>query len=144
MPQTFSNLLAHVIYSTKDRQPLITPEIKPRLYAYIGGITRELEGTLIDIGGVEDHVHLLLKCPPKLAVSELVGKIKSNSSGWAHREFGGFAWQNGSASFSVSESAVPDVRAYLAGQEEHHGKVSFKDEVRTFLRVHGIAFAERP
>ena len=143
MPQTFSNMLTHVIYSTKDRVPLITPDIKPRLYAYIGGIARELESTLLAAGGIEDHVHLLIKYPPKLAVSDLVGKIKSNSSGWAHREFGDFAWQNGFTSFSVSESVVPDVRAYLAGQEEHHRKVSFQDEVRTFLRLHGIDFDER-
>lgn len=143
MPQTFSNLLVHVVYSTKDRAPLITADKRPRLYAYIGGIVRELDSTLIDIGGVEDHVHLLIHYPPKIAISELVGKIKANSSKWANEEFGGFAWQGGYAAFSVSESGKRALRAYIASQEEHHRRVSFQDEVRAFLRKHGLECDER-
>jgi putative transposase len=143
MGHTYSNLLVHIIYSTKDRAPFITPDLKPRLYSYIGGIVRNLDGVLVEIGGIEDHVHLFVRFPPKLAIAELVGKVKSNSSKWAKREVPDFAWQAGYAPFSVSESAAADVQRYILNQEEHHRTMSFQDELRAFLRRNGIEFDER-
>ncbi len=144
MAQTYSNLLTHIIYSTKGRVPMISAEFSPRLYSYIGGIAREMGAVLLEAGGVEDHVHLLVRYPPRIAVADLVRVVKTNSSGWAGEVFDpAFAWQGGCAAFSVSESGVEEVRGYILRQEEHHRTVSFKDEVRAFLRKQGIDFDER-
>ena len=146
MAHTYSDLLIHIVFSTKDRVPLLNSELKVRLFPYIGGIARELGAVALLINGPADHVHILVLLPTKLSVSELVGKIKANSSGWVHREFpdhGTFAWQAGYAAFPVSHSQKRAVLDYIANQEEHHRKVSFKDELIALLRKHQIEYDER-
>jgi putative transposase len=146
MAHTHTNLLFHLVFSTKGRAPLLTPELKPRLFAYMGGIIRELGGTALSINGPSDHVHILVLLPAKTALSEIVGKVKANSSGWAHREFPdmrNFAWQTGFAAFTVSHSQKPSVLDYIANQEEHHRKLSFKEELVSFLKKHEIEYDEK-
>ena len=146
MPHTFTHLLAHIIFSTKDRAPLMGPEVKPRLLEYMGGIIRELGGKTLGINGASDHVHLLVWLPATVSVSEAMRVLKTNSSRWVH-EAGisrrPFAWQAGYAAFSVSQSAAPEVQKYIAHQEEHHRKVSFQEELLSYLRKHGIEYDER-
>ena len=141
MSHTFSNLLAHVIFSTKDREPLITPEIEPRLHAYIGSVMRDKGGTLLAIGGMPDHIHWLMASPPRIAPADLIGSAKSNSSRWARETFGmPFAWQNGYGIFSVSESAAADVKAYIANQREHHRRTTFQEEYVAVLERNRISY----
>jgi putative transposase len=143
MPSTYTNLLYHLVFSTKDRIPLITNDLQEELYAYIGGIIRAEGGVQLEIGGITDHVHILAKIKPSIAVSEILGKIKANSSKWANdhkmnmRRFG---WQEGYAAFSVSESQVPIVREYIQHQKEHHHKQTFQEEFVALLERHGIEY----
>lgn len=146
MAHTYTRLLTHVIFSTKDRQPSMTDEIRPRLFPYMGGIVRDLHGTPILINGPIDHVHLLLALPPTLALSDLMRVLKTNSSKWTHETFpsaSDFGWQSGYAAFSVSESNVAAVERYIANQEQHHKTVSFQEEYLAFLKRHGIAYDPR-
>lgn len=146
MSHTFTNLLTHVIFSAKDRKPLIVPEIKTRLHAYMGGIIRELDGYPLTINGTNDHAHLLIRLPPTLALAEAIRILKANSSKWVNETFSlrqKFAWQIGYAGFSVSQSNVAAVVKYISNQEQHHRRVSFQDELRQYLRKHGIEFDER-
>lgn len=146
MPQSLTNLLYHLIFSTKNREPLIDATLLPRLHDYLGGIINESGGRVIRIGGVADHVHILSHFPSTMTVADAIRIIKSNSSGWVHRTFSqhaAFAWQSGYAAFTVSQSVCDDVRAYIANQEEHHRTISFQDEYRAFLRKNDIAFDER-
>ena len=115
MAHTFANLLTHVIFSTKDRQPLLTPDLRPELLAYMGGIVRNIHGKLIDSNALLDHVHCLLSLPPALAVAEALRVIKSNSSLWVHETWhrAAFAGQAGYGAFSVSQSNVPAVVKYI-------------------------------
>lgn len=145
MAHTFTNLLTHVIFSTKDRSPVITPDIKPRLLAYMGGIVRSIDGIALAIDGPTDHVHLLIKTPATVAMADVVRIVKANSSKWVHETFprSAFAWQTGYGAFSVSCSNVEAVSEYIAGQEEHHKTVSFQEEFVAFLRRHGVEYDER-
>ncbi|MGK2858286.1 MAG: IS200/IS605 family transposase [Thermoanaerobaculia bacterium] len=146
MASTFRCIKLHVVFGTRDRVPSITPEIHPRLHAYLGGIARNLGAHPLMIGGVEDHVHLLLDVPPKLAPANLIRDLKSNSSGWIHESFPRsrkFHWQTGYGAFSVSPTAVPNVMRYIERQEEHHRRVSYADEMRRILREAGLEFDER-
>ncbi|MEQ2009554.1 MAG: IS200/IS605 family transposase [Limisphaerales bacterium] len=146
MAHTYTNLLAHIIFSTKDRAPSLDADLKARLFPYMGGIIRELGSTALIINGPADHVHILVSLSPKLGVSELVGKLKANSSGWVHREFPSrrtFAWQTGFAAFSVSQSVRQSVHDYIANQEEHHRSVTFQEELLAFYRRHEIQFDPR-
>lgn len=146
MGHTHTNLLFHIVFSTKERVPMRDADLKPRLFAYMGGIFRELGCTPLLINGPADHVHILALLPAKLGVSEVVGKVKANSSGWVHREFAGqsaFAWQTGYAAFTVSHSQKQSVLEYIASQEEHHRKISFKEEFLAFLKKHEIEYDER-
>ncbi|MGD9790452.1 MAG: IS200/IS605 family transposase [Phycisphaerales bacterium] len=146
MPGTYFQLLLHVVFSTKGRQPWIVPEVAERLYPYIGGIVRAERGVLYGIGGVEDHVHLYLRWRPDGSVSDLMRTVKSRSSKWIHDEFltlGAFAWQEGYSVFSVSPSQEDAVKRYIAGQAEHHTKEDFTSELRRLLRAHGVEFDER-
>jgi putative transposase len=145
MPGTFSQLLLHIVFSTKDRAPWITADVAERLYPYIGGIVRAEKGVLYDIGGVEDHVHLYLRWRPDGSVSDLVRTVKARSSKWVHDTFpalADFAWQEGYSAFSVSKSQEGAVKKYIAGQAEHHKKEDFKSELLRILRAHGVEFDE--
>ena len=144
MSRTFTNLLTHVVFSTKDRAPLIVPEIKAELFAYLGGLTRELKGKAYGINGTTDHVHMLISLPANVSVSEAMRFIKSNSSGWVHDKWKrAFAWQLGYGAFSVSKSNVPEVLKYIAKQEAHHRRISFRDEFVDFLQKHEIQYDKR-
>lgn len=146
MPGTYSQLLYHVVFSTKGREPWVTHEVTERLYPYIGGIIRAEKGTLYDIGGVEDHVHLYLRWRTDGAVSDLMRTVKARSSGWIHDTFPSlatFAWQEGYSAFTVSKSQEPAVKRYIAGQADHHAKEDFKSELLKLLRAHEIEFDER-
>jgi REP element-mobilizing transposase RayT len=146
MPQSLVSLHAHVIFSTKRREPMIDPDLAPRLYGYVGGIVRQTGSALVAVGGVADHVHLLVSLGRETCIAGLVREVKSNSSRWVHETFpdrAAFAWQAGYGGFAVSVSQLDRVRAYIAGQEEHHKKLSFQDEFRAFLRRHKMAWDER-
>ena len=146
MPQSYAALYCHIIFSTKHREPLISRELQPRLFAYIGGILRDEGNALLDAGGMPDHVHLLASLNRQTSAAELVRLVKANSSGWVHKTFpelSGFAWQNGYGAFSVSASNLPAVKRYLAGQEEHHRTRTFQAEFIEFLKKHGIEYDER-
>ena len=146
MAHTYTNLLFHIVFSSKDRLPLLDAELKPRLFAYMSGIIRELGGTALFKNGPADHVHILALLPAKRGLSEVVGKVKANSSGWVHRKFPdkwSFAWQTGFAAFTVSHSQKQSVLNYLASQEGHHRKVSFKEEVVAILKKHEIEYDEK-
>ena len=145
MSHTYSKILLHAVFSTKQRRPLIDDAWSDRLYSYIGGIVRENGANLLRAGGVSDHVHLLLETKTSHAPSDLLRLIKTNSSGWLHDEHlsPGFAWQTGYGIFSVSRSQQDAVVAYIDGQAEHHRQQSFQDELRALLKRHGIEFDEQ-
>jgi len=145
MPQSFSSLHCHIIFSTKHRQPQITAELQPRLFEYIGGILRNNSSALIAAGGIPDHVHLLVSLGRTLSIADAVRLIKTNSSGWIHSELqiADFQWQSGYGAFAVSHSNIDQVRWYLANQERHHRAVTFQDEFREFLRRHDLEWDER-
>jgi len=146
MPGTYSQLLLHIVFSTKGRTPWITSEVAERLYPYIGGIVRAERGALYDIGGIEDHVHMCLRWRPDGSVSDLMRTVKGRSSKWVHETFpslGAFAWQEGYSVFSVSKSQESAVKNYIARQAEHHKKEDFKSELLRSLRAHGIEYDEK-
>ena len=143
MSHTASNIALHLIFSTKARQPLITREVRADLFAYLGGIVRELRGTALIVNGTADHVHMLIRIRPVHAMAEIAHVVKTNSSRWV-REKGNrdFAWQTGYGAFSVSESSVRAVSQYIATQEEHHKKYSFQEEYVAFLKKNKVAYDE--
>lgn len=143
---TFTNLLFHIAYSTKYRRPAIQPEWQDELYAYFGGILDDQKGTLLRCGGVADHVHLLAKLSPTIAISDVLRVLKSNSSKWINERpdvSEQFKWQTGFAAFSVSESQAPVVKVYIDNQEEHHRRTTFEAEFLAMLKRHGIEFDPR-
>ncbi|MEQ1606363.1 MAG: IS200/IS605 family transposase [Pyrinomonadaceae bacterium] len=142
----YTNLIYHIVFSTKDRKPLITTDVKPRLYEYIGGTIRGLGGLSLAIGGMEDHGHILAKLRPDKALSDVLRDLKANSSGWMHdifTEMKDFSWQRGYGAFTVSASQVDRVRQYIANQEVHHRKQDFREEFIALLRKNGVEFDER-
>ena len=146
MSQSYTNLLYHLIFSTKDRRPIITLDYRPRLYDYIGGIIRGLGGIPLGIGGVADHVHVLAKLRPERALSDVLRDLKANASGWMHDVFPeaqDFGWQRRYGAFTVSQSNLIGVQRYIASQEQHHQRVSFRDEFIQFLKANGIEYDER-
>ena len=146
MSQSFTNLLYHVIFSTKDRRPLIKLEYQPRLYEYISGIIRGTGGISLGINGTDDHVHVLAKLRPDRALSDVLRDLKANTTGWMHDVFprlADFYWQRGYAAFTMSQSNLKQVQQYVASQKEHHLKVSFRGEFIEFLKANGIEYDER-
>ncbi len=146
MPQSLAHVLIHVVFSTKQRRPYISNEIRSDLHAYLGGIVRELGAKPVTINGTADHVHLLLGLPPVLALADALRVIKTNSSRWVHEKWPErrtFAWQAGYSAFSVSESNAARVIQYIGNQAEHHRKRSFQEELKDFLKKHKIEYDER-
>ena len=146
MPQSFTCLHFHFIFSTKDRLPSIAPDLQPRLFEYIGGIFRAEKGCLVAAGGMLDHVHLLASLSKEMSVSEAMRIIKANSSGWIHDTFPDkqdFGWQAGYGAFAVSYSNIDVVKQYIARQAEHHRVKSFQEEFIEFLKRHNIQYDER-
>jgi REP element-mobilizing transposase RayT len=144
MSQTCGNVVVHLIFSTKQRLPVITPEIRSDLHAYLGGIVREMGGTALIVNGIADHVHMLIRIRPIHSIAEMMRVIKTNSGKWIHRKgHTKFAWQAGYGVFSVSESSIPAVTKYIADQEQHHRKHSFQEEFVAFLKKNNVAYDER-
>lgn len=146
MRSSHCNLLYHIVFSTKNREPWMAASIRSRIHEYLGGAIRGEAGIALIVNGTADHVHILAKLRQDKAVSKLIGEVKANCSGWISRTFTecrAFAWQEGYGAFTVSESQVPKVRRYIETQEEHHRTVSFLEEFKVILRAHGLAFDER-
>jgi len=146
MATTYTSLRYHVVFSTKNRDRWIAPDVEERIWAYLGGIANCNNVTPLVIGGTDDHVHLLLGAPAVLAPAKIVQLIKGGSSAWIQETFPclrGFAWQDGYAAFTVSMSNVPSVVKYIRGQREHHRTKSFQQEFRALLARHRIELDER-
>jgi len=146
MPKSYTNLLYHIVFSTRERRPLITPDRRHGLYEYIGGTIRGLGGISLAIGGIEDHLHLLAKLRADKALSDLLRDLKSNSSGWMHDVFPDmrdFSWQNGYGAFTVRASQIQNVQKYITEQEIHHAKKTFRDEFIGLLIANEIEFDEK-
>lgn len=142
---SFVSCLVHVVFSTKERRPHLTNEIREQLHRYLGGIARNHKMKALAIGGVEDHVHVLLSLPATLELAKAVQLLKGNSSKWIHEEFPAlkdFAWQEGYGAFSIGISGVNDTIACIQNQVEHHRKLSFRDELKLILNKHGIEYEE--
>lgn len=145
MPSTYTQNFYHTVFSTKHRRPLIQPDWEDRLFAYFGGVLRELRCTAIAVNGTADHVHLLIRYRSDLSHSDMLRHIKSRTSAWIHATWpslASFAWQEGYGGFTVSKSATADVEAYIARQKEHHRVRDFKSEFLELLRRHEVEFDE--
>ena len=146
MANTYTALHYHLVFSTKNRQPWITPDLEERIWDFLGGIARKNKMKPLKTGGIEDHIHILLGAPPTLAPAKIAQLIKGGSSAWIHDTFSNlqdFAWQDGYGAFTVSKSAVPDLTAYIHNQRQHHLALTYQDEYRALLNRHGIEYDER-
>jgi REP element-mobilizing transposase RayT len=142
---TYTQNYYHMVFSTKHRLELITPDLEERLHPFMGGILGDLGCTPIVVNGTLDHVHLLTRYPSDLSHSDMLRHVKSRSSKWVHETFPelrAFAWQEGYGGFTVSKSVKPAVEAYISRQKEHHRKQDFKTEFLELLRLHEIEFDE--
>lgn len=139
MGRTYTKLIAHIVFSTKNRKPLIEDAWKGDLFSYLAGILQKRKCFVHAIGGVADHIHLVLRYPAEHSIAEIVRDVKTNSSLWRHQKGDRlFQWQRGYSVFSVSESALNAVVKYVENQESHHRKMTFQDELLLFLKKHGI------
>ena len=143
---TYNRLTYHDVFSTRYRRKLIQREFREQLYEYIGGIIRFHKGQLIEIGGMEDHLHLLVDFSPARSISETIRDVKANASRWA-KEYSttgyGFEWQKGYSAFTVSHSQRESVRRYIRNQPAHHRVKTFREEYMEFLKQHDIKFESR-
>jgi putative transposase len=136
----------HCVFSTKERRPLITPALRERLWPFLGGIAHQNKMKAIEIGGVADHVHILLSLPAMLAPAKAMQLIKGGSSKWVHETFPEhrlFAWQEKYGAFSVSVSQLDRIVGYIKGQEEHHRTRTFQEEFLALLKKHRVEYDER-
>ena len=140
MSQAFTSNNQHVVFSTKERRPMIALAKQPKLWAYVGGIIRNIGGMPMAIGGVSDHIHVLAALPPDLDVAKFVSTIKANSSRWMGPEF---VWQRGYGAFSVSTSNLDAVTDYIERQSAHHAKRDFESEFIGLLKKHNVPFDPR-
>jgi REP element-mobilizing transposase RayT len=145
MPSTFLALHYHLVFSTKDREPLISGEWRERLHEYLGGTVNGLGGFTQGVGGVADHVHLLVGLKATHCLADFMRELKKASSVWVHDEIGlsAFAWQEGYGAFTVSPTARPQVQRYIANQAEHHRVRSFREELEEFLKKAGVRYEDR-
>lgn len=142
MGHTNTQLVIHAVFSTKHREPVQNDDLRQRLFAYIGSIVRDEGASAIIVNGPADHVHLLIQYPAKLCVADLMRVVKAGSSKWMKEQGEAwFTWQFGYSAFS-GHDRIDRVREYIERQEEHHKKKAFQDELRWFLRVHGIELQE--
>ena len=142
----FVSCLMHCVFATKERRPLSVPSLQQRLWPYLGGIARENKMKALVVGGVEDHVHVLLSIPSTLSVAKSIQLLKGNSSKWIHdtfKEYWDFEWQEGYGAFSIGISGIEDTTQYIQNQAEHHRKLTFKDEIEAFLKTHGMEYVEQ-
>lgn len=146
MPQSLSKVILHIVFSTKDREPWLSLDVRARMHTYLATVCRDLGAEVVRVGGVADHVHIVTTLPRTLSQAQLIEQAKKVSSKWIktvdvrHR---GFFWQRGYGAFSVSPSQLEAVLQYVDGQEEHHRTRTFQDEYRELLRRHGVDFDER-
>lgn len=146
MSHSFVSSLYHCVFSTKERRPLISPQFQPRLFQYFGGIAREHQMKLLSVGGVDDHVHLLVSIPKTLTIPKAMQLIKGSSSKWIHETFAEhrqFQWQEGYGAFSISIGDIERTQNYIDNQAEHHKKMDFMTEFIAFLDKHEIEFDEK-
>ena len=147
MPQSLSNLLVHLIFSTAHREPFLKDEsLRSELHRYLGGLINKNGGQVLAVGGVEDHVHLCFALPRTMALADMARELKRASSLWIKEREPlqqQFAWQGGYGAFSVGQMETPQVISYINQQEEHHRKRSFQEEYRAFLEKYQIPYDER-
>jgi REP element-mobilizing transposase RayT len=144
MPSTHTSLHYHLIFATKNREPVIAPPWRDELHSYLGGVVKGLDAFPQGIGGVADHVHLLVALKPTHCLSNFMRELKKSSSSWIQEShLPAFRWQEGYAAFTVSASARDSVKQYIANQEEHHRVKSFREELIGFLKKSGVEFEER-
>src|SRR5262249_4309128 len=146
MVSTYSSLYYHIIFSTNNRVKYLSAEIEQRLWLYIDDVARAHKMAALQVGGIEDHVHVLVMAPVTLSPSQIAQYIKSATSKWIHEEFPDmrqFAWQDGFGAFTVSKSNLPDVIRYIQNQREHHRHKTFQEEFLEFLQNHEIAYNDR-
>ena len=144
MPSTHTSLHYHLVFSTKDRLPLITDDWREDLYGYMGGIVKNQGGVLLAIGGIEDHVHLLVGLTASHRLDYFMRELKASSSGWAHRgDKPNFAWQNGYGAFAVSATSLDKVKNYIRHQIEHHHGKNFQTEYVELLELSNVEYDEK-
>jgi REP element-mobilizing transposase RayT len=146
MAQSLSSILIHLIFSTKHREPLVVPKVEEAPHAYMAGILKGMQCPTLTIGGMPDHVHVLLAPARTRSVGEVVEGLKKDSSGWMKTQgtsFSEFYWQAGYGAFSIGQSSVAETRQYIDNQKEHHKVRTFQDEYRAFLRKYGVEYDER-
>jgi REP-associated tyrosine transposase len=146
MANTYTSIYVHYVFSTKNREPMIAGSIKERLWAFMGGIARENRMKALRIGGMADHIHLLVSMPAAISIAKGIQLIKGGSSAWVHGTFPEmqqFAWQEGYGAFSVGISQLADTISYIENQEEHHRHKNFQEEYLTFLKRHEIVCDEK-
>jgi putative transposase len=146
MSSSYCNLLYHIVFSTKQREPWLSAAIRPRVHEYLGGAIRGEKGIAMIINGTADHIHILAKLRQDKAISKLIEELKANSSGWISDTLdgcGGFAWQKGYGAFTVSQSQVSKVHRYIETQQKHHRRISFLEELEILLKAHGLPFDGR-
>ncbi len=146
MPSSYTRLIFHIVFGTKDRCPLIPGDLAPELHSYLAGIVKARGGSPILVGGVPDHVHALVALHPDNAVSGVVRDMKANSSRWMKErapDRGAFTWQEGYGAFSVDPRGITKARDYIARQEEHHRDEPFRVELQRFLDAYGVEYDAR-
>ena len=146
MATTLTSILVHITFSTKDRQRTLPSDLLPELFAYTGGVCRDMRSALLHAGGVEDHVHLLVSLGKTTAVADLMMHVKRATSMWVKNQRPGlhaFAWQDGYFAFSIGHDGLDAVRAYLDGQREHHARIDFKSEMVAFLAKYKVKYDPR-
>ena len=144
MGQSLHQVYGHIVFSTKDRNTVITSDVEQALYEYLGGIVRDLGGKTIAINGMADHVHLLIRSSKGVSDVDFMRQLKGGSSKWMSEQgVNGFKWQAGYGWFGVGAQDVEKARAYVEGQKEHHRTMTFQEEFRRFLKKYGVEYDER-
>ncbi|MCG2794011.1 MAG: IS200/IS605 family transposase [Weeksellaceae bacterium] len=146
MGQSLNKIYVHLVFSTKHRKPLITDLIKEELFSYLGGICKNLECNPIQVGGYQDHIHILCILSKKIALMKLIEEVKSHSSKWIKTKgvaFENFYWQNGYGAFSVNPTELEIVKNYIVNQKEHHRKKTFQEEFLAFLKKYNVEYDEK-
>jgi putative transposase len=146
MSQSLSKVILHLVFSTKNREPWLDLDVRPRMHAYLATVCREIGAELVGVGGVADHVHIVTTLPRTISQAEFVEHLKKTSSKWIkarEARYRGFFWQRGYAAFSVSPSQLKAVLKYIGEQPEHHRTRTFQEEYRELLRKHAVEFDER-
>jgi len=146
MAQTLVSLLIHTVFSTKNREPMITSEVEPELYAYLGGTLKNLDSRCLAVGGTENHIHLLVSQSKKITLSHVMEEVKKSSSKWIKTKgsaFQSFGWQDGYGAFTIGESQIDALKPYISGQKERHKKLTFQQELVALLRKYRVEYDER-